>query len=225
MKHNVLITGINGNVGIKCLEMVQRMAWDYTGIAREYKTDLSNWDDVWRFANQKQIDQEKFDLVIMAHGSQQTATLDEIMRIQYHDIIDNNLTSSAYLTMALKQCDLMNEGGLIIYFSSIQATQPRAGRFAYAIAKSGIEGLTRSAAVEFFENDVRCVGLRIGQMTKAMKGIEFTPKQMTDIEANIPLPLVSPESVAQLCFNLYFQKSITGTVIEISSGHNLNIWE
>ena len=62
-------------------------------------------------------------------------------------------------------------------------------------------------------------------MTHTMRGITFSPEQVRQIESKIPLPWVAADEVAQFIFDLYDMSSLTGEVIEISSGHKFSIWE
>ena len=220
--NNVLITGASGNVGKAC--------WEYCGTLGIspyiYSNRIEKYIDVWRDVKElnawhKDI---KFDLVIMAHGYQRLMDMEHYSSSVYRDIMQNNLHSCVELTVSLVSENRLADNALIIYMSSIQATQPRKGRFAYAIAKSGLEALARSVTVELQERGIRALALRIGQMTKAMKGIEFTPEQMEQFRSKIPFPLVTHEDIAKLCFTLYEVKSIAGETIEITSGHRYNIW-
>ena len=221
MRKRILITGVTGNVGQACLKHAARNNWEYYGISRSLNIDLTDWEGV----SSAMHTFPRFDLVVLTHGIQRPATLKEMTPQLWKDVVGNNLDAAAAITVALIQNEQMKSGGLIVYFSSIQATQPRAGRGAYATAKAGIEGLAKIAAVELIDSNVRTVALRIGQMSLPMAGIQFSPEQIEHLKTKIPLPWVTPEAIAKLVFSLYEQESLTGQVIEISSAHNLMIWE
>lgn len=221
MSKRVLITGATGNVGKACQDYAKANGWDVTGACRKNGLDLSNWQKVhdWVYGA------APYDLVIMAHGVQRPTLLKNMRPGDWSYVIENNLTSSLNLISALLDFERINRGGMVVYFSSIQASQPRAGRGAYAAAKAGIEALARSTAVEGFNAGIRSVALRVGQMTTPMQDIHFNEAEMKLLKDQIPLEWVSPEAVARLTFALYEQPSITGEVIEISSGHKLSIWQ
>jgi len=226
---NVLVTGATGNIGSACIDEAVARGCYYNGIARHgttmahvYGLDLCLWDDTEEFLLDRANNDIEYDLVVMAHGTQQAKELHNFDEDYVIDMIDNNLLSFINLTTQLAHRGAVNDSALIVYCSSIQATNPRAGRGAYGICKAGIEALARTAAVEMAP--VRTIALRLGQLTETMKGVSFDHEQRVQLEARSPLPWVSPRDVAKLCFDLYAQKSLTGAVLDLSSGHILNIW-
>jgi 3-oxoacyl-[acyl-carrier protein] reductase len=219
--NRALITGSTGNVGYACMELAKREGWQAVGVSRGEGLDLTRWAEVNAWAENRR---ESFDLVVMAHGVQIPGLLPHIGPLSWGKVINNNLTSAAVLTSALMEYERVAPGGLVVYCSSIQATQPRAGRGAYAAAKAGLEGLMRAAAVEWAGDGVRAVALRLGQLTATMRGVTFDEAQAEAIKRYTPLPWVDPADVARLCFDLYRQPSLTGVVLEISSGHHLSVW-
>lgn len=221
-----LVTGATGNVGKATIELLHIQGWAVVGLSRGgsqisdyHAVDLSNQDEVIKFTKSLR---GFFDLVIMTHGTQKAVELGSYTD-DYDNIRVNNLDSAVYLTDALIHFDKLNPGALIIYCSSIHATQPRAGRGPYAIAKAGLEALARVVAIEQAPN-IRAVALRLGQLTQVMRGVVFTEAQFKAIEERTPYPWVEPMDVAKLCLALYEQKSLSGAVIDVNSAHNLNVW-
>lgn len=242
----VLISGASGNVGRACMLHFASQDWDIVGVSRSITSPIP---DEWKKHNEYfrkvethhlslcldidvnhfLINQPPFDLVIMAHGVQQPAELGTANFIDtYYSVMDGNLTSSVFLTQALIEQDKLNEGALIVYCSSIHSTQPRKSRGPYAIAKAGLEALTKIVAVEGAGN-WRAVGLRLGQLESdgrpaAMKGIRFSPEQLETLKGRCLTPWVKCENVAKLCLSLYGQTEISGAILDVDSGHSLNIW-
>ena len=227
-----LVTGCTGQVGKAVIELLLSQGWEAVGVARRIdralnttmfraiSVDLADPDDISQSIPRKPL----LDLVVMTHGTQHGVTIgDPAFESWYREIVDNNLTSAVHLTNHLIFNNQLNPGSLIIYCSSIHATQPRRGRSPYAIAKAGLEALTRSVAIEQAPK-VRAVALRLGQLEKPMKGISFTPEQEAAIKECTPLKWVSPSEVAALCLALYEQKSMTASVIDLDSGHHINVW-
>lgn len=223
-----LISGATGNVGKATIELLLANGWEVVGAARHvdrdsgYDTcavDLADPDEISQFIPRKQ-----FDLVVMTHGTQHGVEIgDRSFESWYLEIVDNNLTSAVHLTNHLIFNNLLNPGALIVYCSSIHATQPRAGRGPYAIAKAGLEALARVVAIEQAP-DIRAVALRLGQLTQVMRGVVFTEAQFKAIEERTPYPWVEPMDVAKLCLALYEQKSLSGAVIDVDSAHSISIW-
>lgn len=223
MSKRLLLTGATGNVGQACREVFADWAitaWSKHGLDDTLGVDLQRWQ---ASAYQLRHVTEPFDLVIMAHGTQQPQRLADITEDNYNNIVGNNLTSCVALTNALVQKQLLAPGSLLIYCSSIQATTPRVGRGLYACAKAGLEAFMRTAALELAPQ-TRAIALRLGQLTTTMGGIEFTTTERVVLQARALLPWVEPLAIAKLCLNLYEQPSMTGCVLDVDSGQGRNVW-
>lgn len=223
-KKKVLITGTTGTLGLECLYFAERNGFlvkDISG-SKSMLMDLDNPESVKKCIKNQPV----FDLVIMAHGYQNPMLLPKIEdnRHEWERIISSNLSSCAYLTSSLIAHKKISYGGMIVYISSIQASQPKAGRAAYAASKAGLEGLMRSAAQELTDIKARAIALRISQFITPMKGITFTKEQIENINYKMPLGMINPKHIAELIFDLYKNPYITGEVITIDSGHSLQIW-
>jgi NAD(P)-dependent dehydrogenase (short-subunit alcohol dehydrogenase family) len=223
-----LVTGITGNVGKAAANLLRLQGWDVVGISRnsnesepnKHQLNLTVHQDVIEFV----LDQQPFDLVVMAHGTQHGVELgDSSFMDWYTSVVDNNLTSAVILTNELIAWERLNYGSLIVYCSSIQATQPRKGRGPYSVAKAGLEALTKIVAVEQ-TGRVRTVALRLGQLSKTMANITFDPAQVEAIRARTLTDWPEPEEVARFVMVLYEQPGITGAVLDYDSGHNLVVW-
>lgn len=231
-----LVTGITGNVGKAAANLLRSHGWDVVGISRyadesehlhfvqcrpnNHQLNLTVHQDVIEFV----LSQQPFDLVVMAHGTQHGVEIgDSSFMDWYQSVVDNNLTGAVILTNELIAWGRLNYGSLIVYCSSIQATQPRRGRAPYSVAKAGLEALTRIVAVEQ-AGRVRTVALRLGQLSQAMMGIHFDPAQLEAIRARTLTDWPEPDEVAKLIEALYEQPGCTGSIVDLDSGHNLSVW-
>ena len=226
----LLISGVTGNIGQALTQIACKQDWQITGVARHasphispnismWSLNLTDWDTTRSWV---QI-QEPFDLVVVAHGIQQPNWLLELTEPSYLNVTKNNLDSAVSLTCALIQQYKLKPNALIIYCSSLQAATPRVGRGAYAIAKAGLEALARVVAVELAPNR-RAIALRLGQLTTPMQGIQFAPFEQLSLQQRALVSWVTPKDVAKLCLDLYWQKSMTGCVIDLDSGQGRNVW-
>lgn len=228
-----LITGCTGNLGRATIELLLSNGWEVigasrtkdpaqndTGMYRAVRVDLADPDEISQFIPRSL----PFDLVVMTHGTQHGVLIgDAAFESWYYEVVDNNLTSAVHLTNHLIFNHQLNPGALIVYCSSIHATQPRQSRIPYAIAKGGLESLVRGVAVEGAPN-IRAIGLRLGQLNGFMKGIVFSPEQFKSITDKLLLPPVRCENIARFCLELYHQTEMTGCIIDMDSGHSLRIW-
>lgn len=207
-----LLSGASGNVGGALVEVFKENGIDYDAVSSR----VGSWSDI-----ADQVGYE-YDLVVLANGVQQPTSLEDVGEKECERIIWGNLTFTIGVVHSV--IGRINPGALFVFFSSIQASQPRFGRGVYAAAKGGVESLMRATAVEVGEIHARAVALRLGQMTTQMKGVTFSDAQKQFLQNKCPLGWVTPEDVAKMVVDLYYQPAITGTVIEISSGQNLNVW-
>lgn len=230
----VLIAGASGNVGTACINhFCQQENTQVYGVSRttphikHYQNFLfskANLNNTHEIEQAIRLFDCQFDLIIMAHGTQQKLTLGTPGSLEHGmEIVKNNLLSAWNLTHVLIEFELLAFNSLIVYSSSIQATQPRAGRGPYAIAKAGVEALTKTVAVEQSPK-TRTICLRMGQLSRQMKGIIFNPEQLKSIEDTVFTKLPTPKDIARLCRNLYNIQGITGTIIDVDSGHHLSVW-
>lgn len=215
----ILITGNFGNLGTAAERLFTGAGWEVVGASRRSGIQLLNWVLVKNFI----AEQKPFDIVLMAHGTQKKVAIAEYNEYHWETIFENNLKSAVILSKSLLKAKKLNPGALVVYCSSIQATQPRAGRGLYAMAKSGLETLARSMAVEAAP-EVRAMTLRLGQMEAQMEGPIFSEDEQREIKSRTPLPWVGFEDTARLVMNLYEQPSLSGEVFEISSLHKFSIW-
>ena len=115
--------------------------------------DLSNFDEV---DNIFKITKEKLgsiDGVINFSGSILLKAAHQTTSEEYFDTINKNLTTAFAITRGCGK--YMNQGGSVVFISSIAASVGIANHEAIAAAKSAIEGLTRSAACTYSSKNIR----------------------------------------------------------------------
>ena len=112
---------------------------------------------------------------------------------------------------------MRKKDGVIINISSIVGIKGNPGQANYAASKSGINGFTKSVALELASRNIRCNAIAPG----------FIKTDMTDEELlnnwikSIPLKRAgSVKDVANLCVFLSSDKAkyITGQVINVDGG-------
>jgi 3-oxoacyl-[acyl-carrier protein] reductase len=139
---------------------------------------------------------------------------------EWNDVINLNLNSTFYLTKFFLKYMIKNRYGRIINISSVVGSSGNLGQANYAASKSGIEGMSRSMALEVASRNItiNCVapGFIETEMTK-----NILSKNEEILKKNIPMGRVGlPDEVASLVSFLASDAAgyITGQTIHINGG-------
>lgn len=141
----------------------------------------------------------------------------------WHDTIELNLSSVFYATKALSP--YLRDNAAIVNVSSIAADNGGGpGSFAYAAAKSGVEGLTRGLAKALASRNIRVNAVSPGTIATHFHEIFSTPERLETIRRSILLRrLGTSEEVADLIRFLVSDQAsyITGEIYGINGGQPL----
>lgn len=142
-------------------EVVQRIR-ELGGEAMFVQTDMSDQADV-RATVDETIDQyDGVEIVVNNAANPKKALAESMDSETWEEIIDTNLTGSFQLAQAAYEYMERAEYGRIINIGAIQSYSPLPGGAAYAASKAGLEGLTRSLAVEWSSPDITVNTVHVG---------------------------------------------------------------
>ncbi len=145
---------------------------------------------------------------------------DDMSDDQWHDTIELNLSSAFYATRALSP--YLKDGSVIINVSSIAADNGGGpGAFAYAAAKSGLEGLTRGLAKSLAPRQIRVNAVSPGTIATHFHEVFSTPERLEATRQSTLLKrLGTAVEVAELIRFLASDEAsyITGEVYAINGG-------
>lgn len=94
------------------------------------------------------------DVVINNAGIADSTAVDEMSLELWHQVIDTNLTSAFLCSRAAFRVMKGKGRGRIVNIGSISARVPRQNSPAYAASKFGLDGLTRSLAIDGREHNI-----------------------------------------------------------------------
>ena len=180
-------------------------------------------------SNSTQVD-EKFAWIAETFGplsvlvNNAGVTIDGLLlRLKDEDLdktLDIDLKGAIYCTRAAAKPMMRARQGSIIQISSVIGEMGNAGQSAYAAAKSGLIGFSKSVAKELASRQIRCNVITPGFIETDMTGA-LTDAQKEAILRSVPLGFLgSSDDVAALVSFLASPASryLTGQVIGVNGG-------
>ena len=160
-------------------------------------------------------------LVNVAGGSLHRHQLENFPLAHWQAVIDANLTSTFLCCRAVVGLMKKQKSGAIVNISSDIGFSGDAGRSAYAAAKAGILGLTRSLALELATCGVRVNAVAPGRIATPRVRASYTDIEWEAAAKRIPVGHASaPEDVAEAVAFLASDaaKHMTGQTIHVNGG-------
>jgi NAD(P)-dependent dehydrogenase (short-subunit alcohol dehydrogenase family) len=160
-------------------------------------------------------------LVNVAGGSLHRHQLEDFPLAHWQAVIDANLTSTFLCCRVVVGLMKKQKSGAIVNISSDIGFSGDAGRSAYAAAKAGILGLTRSFALELATCGVRVNAVAPGRIATPRVRASYTDIEWEAAAKRIPIGHAgAPEDVAEAVAFLASDaaKHMTGQTIHVNGG-------
>ena len=141
----------------------------------------------------------------------------------WDDVIETNLSGSFRISKAFLKGMMKKRFGRIINISSVVGAMGNPGQANYCASKAGVEGFTRSLALELGSRNITVNAVAPGFIATDMTN-ELTDDQKQLMMANIPLARYGePEEVAKAVTFLASGDAsyITGQVLHVNGGLNM----
>ena len=199
---------------------VEKNAKSYGVKVIKYKSDASNFDQSSELIENVIKDFGSYDILINNAGITRDNLLLRMDEDSWKKVIDINLNSCFNLTKCAIREFMKKKDGVIINISSIVGVKGNAGQSNYSASKAGINGFTKSVALELGSRNIRCNAIAPGFIETDMTS-QGDGKLLESWIESIPLKRAGNVSdVANLCSYLASDRAsyITGQIIKVDGG-------
>ena len=219
MSKRALITGGSRGIGQQIAKVMSAKGFDVVLPKRE-ELNLESIDSIEKyFATER-----KFDVLVNNAGINFISPLSEIAADQWSQMLTVNLTAPMKLVQKVIPHMQKSNWGRIVNISSIFSNITREGRASYSASKSGLNGLTRSAAVELGKYGILVNAVCPGYVETQLTHQNNSPADIERILKTIPVGrMARPEEIAELVEFLCSERNsyITGQMITADGGFSI----
>lgn len=214
----VLVTGGSKGIGAAICRRYRQGGWRVLA-PRSGELDLSQASSIRAWLQRPEV--EGIDALVNNAGINHVRELDGLESGDWERMLQVNLTAPFELIKALSGPMVRKGWGRIVNIGSAYSFVSRPGRAGYAAAKSGLLGLTRTAALELGGSGVLANLVSPGFIETDMTRLNNTPDQLERLRLQVPVGrLGTPDEVAELVFFLGSEINtyINGAAIPIDGG-------
>lgn len=213
-----LLTGASRGIGAAIAAALTERGIDVVSPSRQ-ELDLSDPASVDRFIAANSV--VPVDILVNNAGINVIKPLEEIDDALWDAMFRVDLRAPFQLLRAFAPQMKARGWGRVVNLSSVLSLVSRERRIAYSTMKSGLNGLTRAAAVELGPYGVLVNAVCPGYVETALTRENNSPADLEQIRATIPLRrLAQPAEIARLVAFLCSDDNtyITGQILAIDGG-------
>lgn len=214
-----LVTGGSRGIGRAVVERFEELGARVLAPSRA-ELDLRDGAAIEAYA--AALDQP-VEILVNDAGTNPLASFDLIADADLEEVLAVNLIAPFRLCRALAPGMAQRGYGRIVNISSIWSLVAKPGRAAYAVSKSGLNGLTRSLAVELAGHNVLVNAVAPGFVATEMTYRNNSPEELAALTRQVPVGrLGAPAEIAELVafFGSARNSFATGQVVVCDGGYS-----
>ena len=241
---NIIITGASSGIGRQTAVACSQMGARVVLIARNterlnetlalmespekhlvYSFDLADLAGIEAAIKEAVEKMGKLHGLVNAAGISTTLPLKLISNDKLDEFFKTNVYSAIQMSkLFTKQANVSNEGGSVIFLSSVMGIVGETGKTLYSLTKGALVSAARSLALEFASKKIRFNSVSPGVVLTPMsqKAVYSQDEEsLNKITALHPLGLGMPEDIANACIYLLSDASrwVTGSNLVIDGGY------
>jgi 3-oxoacyl-[acyl-carrier protein] reductase len=217
-KHKALITGASRGIGASIASILDQQDIEILTPSRSI-LNLSDPNSIKSYITQKE--KSGIDIVINNAGINYLNDIDNINDHQWQEMIQINLTAPMQLIRGFSWQMKKQQWGRIVNISSIFGLVTKESRSVYSATKAGLNGFTRTTAVELAPYGITVNAVCPGYVETDLTLANNSPEQISEIASKIPMKrLAKTDEIAKLVAFLCSEDNtyLTGQTIAIDGG-------
>jgi len=214
-----LITGSTGGIGKSLVSSLQENVNVISPTRKEL--DLSSNSSIDDYISSLDV---PIDIIVNCAGIHKAGNCEDLTVHDFQNILQINLIAPFQLISGLVNGMKKRKYGRILNISSIWSIVSKEKRSIYSASKSGLDGLTRTLALELAPFNILVNSIAPGYVNTNMIHQYNSKKELEKIKEMIPLNrFAEPDEIAELVTFLSSEKNsyITGQIIPIDGGYVL----
>jgi 3-oxoacyl-[acyl-carrier protein] reductase len=215
-----LITGGARGIGAAIAAELKARGCNVVAPSRQ-ELDLASPDSIEQFVARQSESGTAIDILVNNAGINFINPIEKISQETWLQTFQVNLHAPFRLVQAMAPAMKDRGWGRIINISSVFSTVTKEHRAVYSTVKSGLNGLTRTLAVELGPSNVLVNSVGPGYVETELTRQNNSPEALERIAGNIPLRrLAQPSEIAKFVAFLCSEENtyITGQLLLIDGG-------